>query len=261
MTTDEILELLREVAADVITPRFRALAAGEIDEKKPGDYVTIADREAEVAITARLRSAYPDALVVGEEASFTDPTLMAALPGAEHAFVVDPVDGTRNFVHGNPDHAVMLAELRHGGVVRGWIWQPEHQAAYVAELGAGVTRNGVQLAPISREGTPRVESSSRRAMGALAGRTDWPVARTRFCCGVDYPRLLTGEVDALLYALPKPWDHAPASLMLAEVGAVTRMLDGTTYAPGSPSGVLLAAATPAVWKTVDGAISGEPAPR
>lgn len=257
MTTDEILELLREVAADVISPRFRALTAGEIDQKKPGDYVTIADREAELAIAERLRSAYPDALIVGEEASFSDPTLMAAIPDAEHAFVVDPVDGTRNFVHGNPDHAVMLAELRHGGVVRSWIWQPEYEEAFVAERGAGVTRNGVVLAPIDREGIPRVESSSRRALGELAARSDWPVARTRFCCGVDYPRLLTGEVDALLYALPKPWDHAPASLMLAEVGAVTRMLDGTSYAPGSPSGVLLAAATPAVWKAVDAAISPE----
>ena len=261
MTTDEVLDLLREVAADVITPRFRALAAGEIDEKTPGDYVTFADREAEVAITARIQAEYPDALVVGEEASFTDPSLMAALPGAEHAFVVDPVDGTRNFVQGNPDHAVMLAELRRGVVVRGWIWQPEHETSFVAERGAGVTRNGLSLAPIPREGTPRVESSSRRALGALAGRTDWTVARTRFCCGVDYPRLLVGELDALLYALPKPWDHAPASLMLDEVGGVTRLLDGTTYAPGRPMGVLLAGATPQVWTTVDAAIAAEPVRR
>ena len=46
MTTEEILGLLQDVAARVITPRFRALASGEIDEKTPGDYVTIADREA-----------------------------------------------------------------------------------------------------------------------------------------------------------------------------------------------------------------------
>ncbi|MBI4901970.1 MAG: inositol monophosphatase [Actinobacteria bacterium] len=258
MTTDEILDLLREVAAEIITPRFRVLTAGQIDEKTPGDYVTVADREAELAISERLRREYPNALVVGEEESFSDPGLMAALPAAEQAFVIDPVDGTRNFVQGNPDHAVMLAELRRGVVVRGWIWQPEHEEAFVAERGAGVTRNGETLGPIPREGTPRVESSSRRALGALAARTDWPVARTRFCCGVDYPRLLVGEVDALLYARPKPWDHAPASLMLNEVGGVTRLLDGTTYAPGQPMGVLLAAATPGIWSAVDSAITAEP---
>jgi len=254
MTTDEILELLREVAASVVTPRFRALTAGEIDEKTPGDYVTIADREAELAIAERLRSAYPDALVVGEEASFSDPRLMSELSSALHAFVIDPVDGTRNFVNGNPDHAVMVAELKEGHTVRGWILQPEYDAAYVTELGAGVTRNGELLRPVPREGTPRVESSSRRDLGDLASRRDWHIGRTRFCCGIDYPRLLTGDIDALVYRQPKPWDHAAGALMMTELGAVARLLDGTTYAPGEPHGVLLSAASEDVWHAVAVAI-------
>lgn len=254
MTTDEILELLREVAASVITPRFQALTAGEIHEKLPGDYVTIADREAELAIAARLRTAYPDALVVGEEASFADGSLMAGLPTAPHAFVIDPVDGTRNFVHGNPDHAVMVAELRAGEVVRGWILQPEYETAYVTERGAGVTRNGKLLRPVPREGTLRIEASSRRDLGDLVTGGAWHVGRTRFCCGIDYPRLLTGDVDALLYRRPKPWDHAAAALMMTELGAVPRLLDGTTYAPGEPYGVLLAAASEDVWHAVVDAI-------
>jgi fructose-1,6-bisphosphatase/inositol monophosphatase family enzyme len=258
MTTAEVLELLREVAASVITPRFRALAAGEIHEKKPGDYVTIADREAELAIAERLRTAYPDALVVGEEASFTDPSLMAALPSAAHSFVIDPVDGTRNFVHGNPDHAVMVAELKAGEVVRGWILQPEYDAAYVAERGAGVRRNGVRLQPVARTGTPRIESSSRRDLGELATQPEWHVGHTHFCCGIDYPRLLTGEVDALIYRWPKPWDHAAGALMMTELGAVPRLLDGTMYAPGQPHGVLLAAASEDAWHTIADAI-GTPA--
>lgn len=257
MTTDEILELLREVAANVITPRFRALTAGEIDEKTPGDYVTIADREAEVAIAARLRSAYPEALVVGEEASFAAPASMAALPSAEQAFVIDPVDGTRNFVRGNPDHAVMVAELAVGEVVRGWIFQPEYDAAFVTERGAGVTRNGETLRAVPRTGRPRVESSSRRDLGDLARRADWHVGHTSFCCGVDYPRLLTGDVDALVYRNPKPWDHAAGALMMKELGGVPRLLDGSTYAPGQPHGVLLAAASEDVWRAVVDAI-GEP---
>lgn len=258
MTTEEILGLLQDVAARVITPRFRALASGEIDEKTPGDYVTIADRESEVAIAAGLRSAFPDALIVGEEASFEDPRLMAALPDAAHAFLIDPVDGTRNFVHGNPDHAVLLAELRSGEVVRGWIWQPEHQAAFVTERGAGVTHNGVQLHAVARTGTPRVEGSSWRELRPLVESPDWAVARTRFCCGIDYPRLLLGDVEALVYRNPKPWDHAAAALMMEELGAVARLLDGSPYAPGPPHGVLLAAASAELWDQVTDAI-GAPA--
>ncbi len=259
MTTEEILELLTDVAARVITPRFRALASGDIDEKTPGDYVTIADRESEIEIAARLQAAYPDALVVGEEASFADPGLMAGVAGAEHAFVIDPVDGTRNFVQGNPDHAVMVGELRSGTVVRGWIWQPEHQVAFVAERGAGVTRNGVRLSPVERTGTPRVESSSKRDLGGLVGNPEWAVARTHFCCGIDYPRLLLGETDGLVYRNPKPWDHAPGLLMMEELGAVARLLDGSPYAPGVPHGVLLSAASDHVWRSATEAMAAEPA--
>lgn len=254
MTTEEILGLLQDVAARVITPRFRALASGEIDEKTPGDYVTIADREAEVEIAAGLRAAFPHALIVGEEASFEDPRLMGKLPEAAHAFVIDPVDGTRNFVHGNPDHAVLLAELRAGEVVRGWIWQPEHQAAFVTERGSGVTRNGVRLEAVARTGTLRVEGSSWRELRPLVESPDWSVARTSFCCGIDYPRLLVGDVEALLYRNPKPWDHSAGALMMEEIGAVARLLDGSPYAPGVPHGVLLAAASAEIWDRVADAI-------
>jgi fructose-1,6-bisphosphatase/inositol monophosphatase family enzyme len=179
---------------------------------------------------------------------------MAGLQSASQAFVIDPVDGTRNFVRGSADHAVMVAELRAGEVVRGWILQPEYDAAFVTERGAGVTRNGELLKAVPRTGMPRVESSSRRDLGELATSADWHIGHTRFCCGIDYPRLLTGDVDALVYRRPKPWDHAAGSLMMTELGGVPRLLDGTTYAPGEPYGVLLAAASEDVWHAVVDAI-------
>ena len=78
MQTDDVLILLQDVAEEIIKPRFRTLAAEEIAEKNPGDLVTVADREAEVRITEALLRAYPDALVLGEEASADDPGLMAS---------------------------------------------------------------------------------------------------------------------------------------------------------------------------------------
>ena len=102
---------------------------GDIEEKKPGDLVTVADREAEVELARVLRAAEPGVLVVGEEGVFTDPSSLEPLPTAEHAWVIDPVDGTRNFARGRADFAVMLAEVRHGVTVRGWIWQPVHAPA------------------------------------------------------------------------------------------------------------------------------------
>src|SRR3982751_2625492 len=132
---------MQEVAEEVVNPRFRSLSSGQIDEKGPGDLVTVADREAEELITARLRAAYPGAVILGEEAYACRPALLAQFWACEHAFTVDPVDGTKNFVHGSPDHAVMVGEVRGGEAVRGWIWQPQHERAYVAERGAGAWRN------------------------------------------------------------------------------------------------------------------------
>ena len=198
MDTDAVLELVREVVAEHVTPRFGALERDDVSTKRrPGDLVTVADREAEVALSAALRAAHPDALVVGEEAVSADPTLLRGLSSAAHAYVVDPVDGTRHFVAGSPDHATMLAELRHGRTVRSWIWQPQHGRAYVAEHGAGAWSDGVRIGSAT---DPR------------------PLRPTGTCCGVDYPRLALGQAGWAAYVKKKPWDHLPGGLLLTESG-------------------------------------------
>ena len=159
-----MLALLQDVADEVINPRFRALADGEIHEKNPGDLVTDADREAEVLITAALVAAYPDCVVLGEEAHSLDPSLMERYAAADHAFTVDPVDGTKNFVHGSKDHAVMASETRDGEVVRAWIWQPQHDLGYVAERGGGTWRH-------SAAGVERLEVTPPSDTADLRGRT------------------------------------------------------------------------------------------
>ncbi|CAB4741269.1 unannotated protein [freshwater metagenome] len=201
--TEEVLAMVQDVVARLVTPRFGRLGAGEVASKRrPGDLVTVADREAEVELTRLLRARQPGVLVVGEEAVHADPTLVRALPHAEHAFTLDPVDGTRHFVAGSPDHATMLAELRRGEVVRSWIWQPQHGHAYLAERGAGAWRDGHRLSPGPRRpGPPRP---------------------TGTCCGVDYPRLASGEADLAAYLKQKPWDHLPGGLLLAEAGGSVR---------------------------------------
>jgi fructose-1,6-bisphosphatase/inositol monophosphatase family enzyme len=231
--TDDVLILLQDVAEEIIKPRFRTLVAEEIAEKNPGDLVTVADREAEVRITEALLRAYPDALVLGEEASADDPGLMARFQSAEHAFTVDPVDGTKNFVHGSPDHAVMVAELRGGEVVRSWIWQPQHEIAYVAERGSGAWKNGRRLVRPPLGDDLRGVTSRRtwvgRAVGALRA-----LDLTWVCCGVDYPKLVEGAADYALYHKSSPWDHAPGSLLLSEAGCFLGTFDGEAYQPQVP---------------------------
>lgn len=243
--TAAVLDLLRDVAERVINPRFRSLSDEQVMEKNPGDLVTVADHEAEELITQALATAYPDAVILGEEAHAADPSLMERYLAAEHAFTVDPVDGTKNFVHGSRDHAVMVAELRDGRSVRSWIWQPQHRTGYVAELGQGVRRGGVLLRrPAARADDPSaldVRTSHRAWVGATPGPLR-PLELTWVCCGVDYPSLIQGRADAVLYTRTKPWDHAPGSLMTTEAGGYVGTFDGAPYAPrGSGRGIVVAA--------------------
>ena len=234
LSSDAVLDLLREVAAEVITPRFRSLADGEVMEKNPGDLVTVADREAEQLITARLTDAYPDAVVLGEEAHSADHSVMNRYLVAEHAFTVDPVDGTKNFVHGSPDHAVMVAETVAGETVRAWVWQPEHEVAWVAERGAGTLRNGepARTTPVTPDDDPQGVTSMWAMRDQRLGTLP-PMRLSWVCCGVDYPRLIEGAADYILYSRSNPWDHAPGSLLVTEAGGTVGHPDGSPYHPRS----------------------------
>jgi fructose-1,6-bisphosphatase/inositol monophosphatase family enzyme len=243
--TDAVLQLLKDVAEEVINPRFRALADGEIHEKNPGDLVTDADREAEVIITAALSRAYPEAIILGEEAHSVDPDLMGRYIEAEPAFTVDPVDGTKNFVHGSPDHAVMVAETVRGEAVRAWIWQPQHERGYVAELGAGAWCAGRRLVRDAAVDPLDGRTSRRSWIGrSLDGLPE--LALTWVSCGIDYPKLVEGEADYIVYRSMAPWDHVPGSLLLTEAGGWVGAADGTRYEPRlvTKGGLVIAADRP-----------------
>ena len=240
MDTEAVLRLLQDVAAEVIDPRFRSLSSREIDEKGPGDLVTAADREAETLITAALRAAYPDAVILGEEAYAEDRSLMTAFANADHAFTVDPVDGTKNFVHGSRDHAVMVGEVKGGEAVRGWIWHPQHHTAYVAELGGGAWKAAGDAAWDSVRLT-RPAPPERSAWRGVTSRRKWigraladdlrPLELTWVSCGVDYPHLVEGDADYVLYGRANPWDHVPGGLLLTEAGGYLGTIDGHPYRP------------------------------
>lgn len=250
MDTDGILQVMKETAAEIITPRFRALSDGDVEQKAgPNDLVTVADKEAEEVIGRRLREAFPDALVVGEEAVFAQPALRDRLPNADHTFIIDPIDGTRNFVRGKDEYGVMIAETRGGVTTRGWIRQPQTGRAYVVERGAGVRMNGEPIARSHPDRLPLGASSKTKLQGFTADGHLSPVVRSHFACCFDYPAVLHGDIDFMFFISMHPWDHLAGSLMLTESGGVSRTLDGLAYTVLSHSRGLLVASDVLVWMT------------
>ncbi|MCX4745377.1 inositol monophosphatase [Kitasatospora sp. NBC_01287] len=247
---EKVAEILAEASAEVVEPRFRALAAGEVMEKAPGDVVTIADREAEVIISRRLRELLP-VPVVGEEAVAADPALARALHNEPACWLVDPVDGTANFVAGRPDFAVMASLIRDGQAVAAWIWQPMTRTAYSAELGAGAWRDGRRLTRAPADPDParwRGFAKHYLRRGRFPGLSAHPSAfgaltEGRRAAGMEYPQIADGELEFLVYWRTLPWDHAPGSLLVRETGGVSARLDGSPYRadpPGGEDGLLVA---------------------
>ncbi|MET9396834.1 inositol monophosphatase family protein [Kitasatospora sp. NPDC002965] len=255
---DKVAEILVEASAEVVEPRFRALAAGEVMEKAPGEVVTVADREAEVIIARRLRELLP-LPVVGEEAVAADPALALALHSEPAAWLVDPVDGTSNFIAGRPEYAVMVSLVRDGRTVAAWIWQPATATSYTAELGAGAWRDGHRLTRAPAAADPAKWRGSVKSRFLDPDRRRTVEANTiafgeitagRHAAGIEYPDIADGALDFILYWRTLPWDHAPGSLLVSEAGGVSARLDGSPYrpeAPGCEDG-LLVAADPATWE-------------
>ena len=140
--TDDVLAVMQQAAESAIMPRFRNLQTGDIEEKSPGEVVTRADREAELIISQVLQKLRPNAVFVGEEATAANPSLLDAVSRQETVWLVDPLDGTANFVAGNDDFAVMVALAEHGETIAAWIWRPVAAESWVARRGEGVLRNG-----------------------------------------------------------------------------------------------------------------------
>ncbi|MFI9326891.1 inositol monophosphatase family protein [Kitasatospora sp. NPDC052868] len=258
---DKVAEILAEASAEVVEPRFRALAAGEVMEKAPGEVVTVADREAEVIIERRLRELLP-VPVVGEEAVAADPALARALHSEPAVWLVDPVDGTSNFIAGRPEFAVMASLVRAGQTVAAWIWQPVTATCYTAELGAGAWRDGRRLTrppapavPAKWRGSMKsrfLAPADRERMQRNAHAAFGEVTPGRHAAGIEYPDIADGELDFILYWRTLPWDHAPGSLLVTEAGGVSARLDGSAYRPEAPGGVdgLLVAADRETWEHV-----------
>ncbi|WP_328691215.1 inositol monophosphatase [Streptomyces caniferus] len=229
---------VRRAAADEIMPRFRQLAAEDIVEKNgPHDLVTVADRRAEEHLTAALTGLLPGSLVVGEEAVHADPRVLDALHGDAPVWIVDPVDGTRQFVHGDPGFATLVALAHRGEVLASWTYAPALGLMAVARRGAGAQLNGVPL----RAGSPSsgavldvatshydfTTDDQKRVLAAL--ETGGIAPRPCGSAGLEYLHIARGEIDATAFSWENAWDHAAGLLLVHEAGGASGTVAGEPF--------------------------------
>jgi fructose-1,6-bisphosphatase/inositol monophosphatase family enzyme len=260
---DRVEAVLREVAAELVLPRFQHLVEGDIEEKSPGDLVTIVDREVETVLGERLADLLPGSLIVGEEAVAADHLVLERIGDPGPVWVVDPIDGTGNFAAGREPFALMVALLRGGEPVLSVIYEPVPDTVAAAEAGSGSYLDGkratVDHRPIPTDElrgallTRYLPEALRGQVLARAPRLG-ETYRGHHCAGREYPDLVRGRQEFALFWRSLPWDHAPGALFLREAGGVVRHFDGAEYDPTQPRQGLLACRDDTVFHQVKSAL-------
>ncbi|MDQ1035178.1 fructose-1,6-bisphosphatase/inositol monophosphatase family enzyme [Streptomyces sp. V3I8] len=236
--TADVEAAIRRAAATEIMPRFRQLAAHEVDQKSgPHDLVTDADRKAELYLTEVLGKLLPGSVVVGEEAVHADPATYGAIQGDAPVWIVDPVDGTRQFVHGDPGFCTLVALVRHGVLLASWTYAPARDQLAVAVRGRGALLDGVPLragspAPgaVLEVATSHPDYTTDDQKHALLGlRTDGVAPRPCGSAGLEYLAVARGKLDATAFSWEAAWDHAAGILLVEEAGGVHLTLSGEPF--------------------------------
>lgn len=262
-------KILARAAEAHIMPRFRKLGCAEVREKSSAfDVVTDADEAAEQAISSTLRSVFPNALVIGEEATEKDPTLIGAIATADLAFVVDPIDGTKNFVAGLPLFGMMIAATIRGEVVAGVIHDPICRDTAFALRGEGAWMKGEGRQPTKLKVAAAVPVPS---MDAIVGTNFLPeplrstvngnlslLAMNSWlrCAAHEYRMAAAGHCHLLFYNKLMPWDHAAGWLIHREAGGYSAHFDGSAYLPTHLTGGLICAPDKASWLLAREALLG-----
>ena len=250
--------IIQNVVSTVVMPSFQSLRPEDIHAKDtpgdPADLVTIIDKAAERYLIDALSGIVPGASFVGEEAVCENPALLDALAESAPAWLIDPIDGTKNFAHGHRDFGVMVALVEHGQTLASWMAVPAAQpASYTiyAERGNGTWINGVRVEPMGgASALPRGTIHSRmmpaesasHVFDALDGKYE-PCASSG-SAATEYSAIIRGEKDFVIYYRLLPWDHAPGALAITEAGGAAIHLSGEPYSPLSPNQVTIFATSP-----------------
>lgn len=222
MDVNKVAEILRNVAATEIMPRFKNLAKGDIREKNPGDFVTIADEAAEIALSNALQELLPQSEVVGEEAVAKDRAVLEKLKTDKPVWVIDPIDGTYNFTQGRSNFGVLVALVQNDEILYSWVYDAPADRMAIAIKGQGVILNGEKVSlPASPENT-----GDMTGMGG--GGQAWhfepisdyfkEIINVRSALH-DFMHLAAGKADFVVHIKQvTPWDHSATVLLAQELG-------------------------------------------
>ena len=224
-------------AGRIITRASLDLGNLTVIRKQRNDFVTEVDRVAEETIIGALRQAYPGHAFLAEESGHTPGKANVAPLEAEHLWIIDPLDGTTNFIHGLPHYCVSIALMQKGVITHGLVYDPNRDELYTASKGAGAFLNDrrIRVTQQARLDEALVGTGfPLRKLDALDGYMAMLKAVSEKAAGVrrpgaaalDLAYVACGRYDAFFEPGLMPWDVAAGSLLVSEAGGLVGNLQG-----------------------------------
>lgn len=224
---DAILNIAVQAARSAGNTIMRAvdrLDTIKVSEKRPNDYVTEIDQLVEREIIAIIRKAHPNHGILGEESG--------ELAGNDTIWIIDPIDGTRNFIHGFPHFAVSIAVSRKGKIEQGVIYDPVRQELFTAARGKGAQLNDRRIRVSKHSqleecllgtGFPYRHSPEHQAAYVSSLQSLIPLCgdvRRAGAATLDLAYVACGRLDGFWELGLKPWDLAAGTLLIKEAGGI-----------------------------------------
>ncbi len=217
-------------AGNIINRASTDLSHVKVQAKSANDFVTEVDRAAEATIIDVLHEAYPGHGILAEETGSTG-------PASEYQWIIDPLDGTTNFIHGFPQYAVSIALAKNGVVEQAVVFDPVANDLYTASRGAGAFLNERRIRVSRRTrmsealigtGFPFREFDNVEAYLAMFREVTQKTAGIRRpgSAALDLAYLAAGRYDGFWEMGLKPWDLAAGSLLVQEAGGLISDLSG-----------------------------------
>jgi myo-inositol-1(or 4)-monophosphatase len=259
----ELLRVALDAARAGVAVHRAYLGRVHIDDwgqKGVADFVTHVDRQAEAAIVERIRTAFPAHHVLAEEDAFDrgSPGGAVEWPGEGWTWIIDPLDGTTNYLHGYPEYAVSIGVARSGELEAGVVANGATGDEWQAVRGGGAYQNGVRIHVSTIESLPRALIGTGfpfKAIDRLPQFTRHLEAALRSTSGVrragsaalDLCSVASGWFDGFWELTLAPWDVAAGALIVREAGGLVTRLDGSPDVLGHGS---ILAGNPVIHRTL-----------
>ncbi|MCC7115836.1 MAG: inositol monophosphatase [Burkholderiales bacterium] len=219
-------------AGNVINRGSRDLDALTVSTKGPKDFVSEIDRAAEAAIVETLLGAYPQHAIMAEEG-----TARGENSASEYVWIIDPLDGTTNFLHGFPQYCVSIALAHRGTVTQGVVYDPIRNDLFTATRGRGAFLNDRRIRVSRRQhlrdcligtGFPFRDGSFLETYLAMMREmiTHTAGIRRPGAAALDLAYVAAGWYDGFFEVGLNPWDVAAGSLLILEAGGLIGDLAG-----------------------------------